>query len=59
VHHLSLKENIVTRTAIGKERLTALHLNCGKNLTKKNQNQNHINLEKEEKRTASLLRYQS
>jgi len=31
-HHLFLK-NIVTRTAIGKESLTALHLNCGKNLT--------------------------
>jgi len=27
-HHLFFK-NIVTRTAIGKESLTALHLNCG------------------------------
>jgi len=30
-----LKENVVTRTAIGKERLTALYLNCGGTLRKK------------------------
>jgi len=29
-----LKENIVTRTAIGKQCLTALHSNCGGSLTK-------------------------
>jgi len=37
-----LKENIVTRTAIGKECLTALHLNCGENLTEKNLKLNYI-----------------
>ena len=30
-----VKENIVTKTAIGKECLTALYLNCGGNLTGK------------------------
>ena len=34
-HHLFFKKYIVTRTAIGKESLTALHSNCGKNLTGK------------------------
>jgi len=53
------KENIVTRTAIGKECLTALYLNCGGTLTKIIKLKTNFDFEKEEKRTASLLQYQS
>jgi len=51
-----LKENIVTRTAIGKESLTALYLNVGKILRKilKIKIKSNFDLEKEEKHTASL-----